>query len=201
MTQPIDTHRLMDLAFPGRDESLARVIARLSEPDAGRVADNLITNEDSFARVATDLARLAPRNSVYLGVGPDQNFTYIAHARPSLAFIVDFRRRNALLHLAHKALMMLAPDRLSYLRRLIAREPAKPADGSAAALVTASRGAIARSVDPGSNHRPRSATYCVPWGLSTTTSGPTWRRFWPGWPAPASTEGSWPCRCTPPWPR
>ena len=51
--------------------------------------------------------RVAP-GGVYLGVGPDQNFTYIAHARPDLSLIVDYRRRNALLHLLHKALFGLA---------------------------------------------------------------------------------------------
>ena len=45
-----------------------------------------------------------PRTGCILGVGPDQNFTYAAHRRPRLAFIVYFRRRNALLHLLHKAL-------------------------------------------------------------------------------------------------
>ena len=133
--------RLMDVVFPARDQSFSRVIADLSEPEAGRPADNLITNEDSFARVADDLGRLAPTPGVYLGVGPDQNFTYIAHARPRLAFVVDFRRRNALLHLAHKALFALSRDRASYLERLLAR-PARehPADPSADDLVAAFEG-------------------------------------------------------------
>jgi hypothetical protein len=101
--------RLMDVAFPARDQALARVVADLSESDAGRAADNLITNEDSFARVADRLVQLGPGN-VYLGVGPDQNFTYLAHARPRLAFVLDFRRRNGLLHLTHKALNPSADD-------------------------------------------------------------------------------------------
>ena len=128
--------RLADVAFPARDQSLARVIAELSGPDAGRPADNLITNEDSFARVAGDLRRLAPAGGVYLGVGPDQNLTYIAHARPRLSFILDFRRRNALLHFLHKALFSLAADRAGYLSRLIARRPSSnPTNPSASALV------------------------------------------------------------------
>lgn len=72
-----------------------------------------------------ELARLAPRGSVYLGVGPDQNLTYIAHARPAVAFILDHRRRNLLLHLIHKALASLSPDRVTYLAKLTARAPSR----------------------------------------------------------------------------
>jgi hypothetical protein len=130
--------RLMDVVFPARDQSLARVISDLSEPETGRAADNLVTNEDSFARVAGELERLAPEGGVYLGVGPDQNLTYIARARPRLAFVLDFRRRNALLHLAHKALFAIAPDRASYLARLTARSPGSlPEDPTADRLVEA----------------------------------------------------------------
>ena len=133
--------RLMDVAFPARDQSLARVISDLSEPETGRPADNLVTNEDSFAGVADGLDRLAPKGGVYLGVGPDQNFTYVAHASPRLAFIVDFRRRNALLHLAHKALAALSPDRVAYLERLLGRRAkGRPADPAADDLIAAFEG-------------------------------------------------------------
>ncbi len=134
----IDPGRLIDLGFPARDRSMARVMLDLSEPESGPPADNLLTNEDSFARVAADVARLVPEGGVYLGVGPDQNFTYIAHARPRLSFILDFRRRNALVHLIHKAIMMLAPDRAGYLARLLARAPRdRPGPPDAAGLVAA----------------------------------------------------------------
>ncbi|WP_435009601.1 hypothetical protein P12x_000859 [Tundrisphaera lichenicola] len=117
----MNIERLMDVVFPARDQSLARVVSALSEPETGRPADNLVTNEDSFARVAGDLEARAPKGGVYLGVGPDQNLTYVARSRPRLAFVLDFRRRNTLLHLVHKALFALSPDRLSYLARLTAR--------------------------------------------------------------------------------
>jgi hypothetical protein len=132
--------RLMDVVFPARDQTLARVVADLSEPETGRPADNLITNEDSFARVADRLDGVAAEG-VFLGVGPDQNLTYLAHAQPRLGFVVDFRRRNALLHFVQKALFALAKDRASYLERLLARTPAwLPADPSAADLVAAFEG-------------------------------------------------------------
>ncbi|WP_435015774.1 hypothetical protein TA3x_003326 [Tundrisphaera sp. TA3] len=127
--------RLGDLLFPMRDPGFGPLLAELSEPDAGRSADNFVSNEDSFGRVCDDLAG---RDGVYLGVGPDQNFSYIARAWPSLAFIVDFRRRNALVHLLHKGLMALAPDRVGYLARLTARVPGPmPANPSADDLVAA----------------------------------------------------------------
>ncbi len=101
--------RLADVVFPARDQTLARVAADLSEPETGPPADNLLSNEDSVFRVGDRVAQMAPREGVYLGVGPDQNLTLIAHAEPSLAFVIDFRRRNTLLHLVHKALISLAP--------------------------------------------------------------------------------------------
>ncbi len=126
------TERLDDIQFPARDRPLARTVADLSEPEPGRAADNLITNEDSFARVAAEVARRVPAGGVYLGVGPDQNLTYVAHGRPRLGFVLDFRRRNALLHLVHKALLMLASDRAGYLARLLARAPGALADDPSA---------------------------------------------------------------------
>jgi hypothetical protein len=104
----------------------ARLVNTLSDPETGPPADNLISNEDSFPRVASALARLAPPGSAYLGVGPDQNLTYIAQAHPRLAVILDHRRRNLLLHLLHKALMTLAPDRATYLSLITARAPLRP---------------------------------------------------------------------------
>ena len=47
-------------------------------------------------------------NRVYLGVGPEQNFTYIAALRPKMVFIVDVRRGNLHLHLMYKALFEMS---------------------------------------------------------------------------------------------
>jgi hypothetical protein len=138
---------------PARAPSFGALIAELSEAASGPHADNLISNEDSYPRVAGALARQAPRNGVYLGVGPDQNFTYLARTSPSLAFILDYRRRNLLLHLVHKALFALAPDRVAYLSRLTARRPGRlPPEPMAEALVAAfehaayDRGQLERTV-------------------------------------------------------
>ncbi len=137
MSRPIV--RLADLLFPARDVGLATLVDRLSGPETGPHADNFVTNEDSFPRVCGAIGREVPAGGVYLGVGPDQNLTYLAHARPALGFILDFRRRNLLVHLLHRALFRLAADRVGYLTRLTARAPtaAVGPESDAAALVAA----------------------------------------------------------------
>ena len=113
----------MDLTFPARDQALGKVIFACSEATNARPADNFVSNEDSIPRILGQLARRAEKGGVYLGVGPDQNFSMIAHAEPSLAFLVDFRRRNLLLHLLQRALFALSSNRITYLRRLTSRSP------------------------------------------------------------------------------
>ncbi len=132
-----------DLAFPARDEQLSALVDRLSEEVPERHADNFVSNEDSYPRVCSVLARRFPKGGgVYLGVGPDQNFTLLAHVRPALAFIVDVRRRNLLLHALHKALLCLSKDRVSYLERLTARSAiGVDADASGHKLVRVFEGA------------------------------------------------------------
>lgn len=130
--------RLQELLFPDRDTTFGELTRTLSEPESGPHGDNFLTNEDSFPRVCGSLARRAPRGGIYLGVGPDQNFTYIAHSEPSLSFVLDYRRRNLRLHLLHKALFMLSKDRVAYLSRLTCRRPgAMAADPTAEQLVGA----------------------------------------------------------------
>src|SRR3989304_6203882 len=68
---------------------------------------------------ALDAMRL--RGGVYVGVGPNQNFTYIAQIQPRMAFIVDVRRQNMLEHLLFKLLTEKAENRLGYLSFLTGR--------------------------------------------------------------------------------
>jgi hypothetical protein len=99
----------------------AALIASLSEPAGYFDTDNLISNERSYLQVLPDLRRRGVRGGAYVGVGPDQNFTYIADLRPSIAFIVDVRRDNLLLHLLFKALFALSRTRVEYLAQLVGR--------------------------------------------------------------------------------
>ena len=93
--------------------SFADEIARLSEPEGAFDTDNLISNERSYLEVVPALLASGASGGAYIGVGPDQNFSYIARIRPSVAYIIDIRRDNLLLHLLFKALFALAPDRVT----------------------------------------------------------------------------------------
>jgi hypothetical protein len=117
-----------------RQTAFATLIGKLSEPAGYFDTDNLISNERSYLHVVPELRALAGRGrGVYLGVGPDQNFSYIAHLRPSLAILIDVRRDNLLLHLLFKALFAEAPTRLAYLAMLTGRAP-PPADANPPSL-------------------------------------------------------------------
>ena len=96
-------------------------IAALSEPGGYFDTDNLVSNEASYVRVLPDLALRKVRGGAYIGVGPDQNYTYIGAIRPSIAFILDIRRDNMLLHLLFKAVFASADTRVGYLSLLCGR--------------------------------------------------------------------------------
>jgi hypothetical protein len=103
--------------------SFASQVAALSEPGGYFDTDNLISNERSYLQVIPDLRKSGVRGGAYVGVGPDQNFSYIAAVRPSIAFIIDIRRDNLLLHLLFKALFQVARTRIEYLTLLVGRQP------------------------------------------------------------------------------
>jgi hypothetical protein len=66
-----------------------------------------------------------------MGVGPEQNFTYISALHPKMAFIIDIRRQNMMEHLLYKALFEISPGRVEFLSRLFSRKlPANPAPDS-----------------------------------------------------------------------
>lgn len=93
----------------------------LSEPNGYFRSDNLVSNEHTFQYVIPALRKAAPSRGVYLGVAPDQNFTYIAVMRPRMAFIVDIRRGNLLQHLMYKALFALSATRAEFVSRLFSK--------------------------------------------------------------------------------
>jgi hypothetical protein len=112
----------------------ARIVA-LSESGGYFDTDNLISNERSYLQVLPELGKRTPQGGAYIGVGPDTNFSYIAAVRPAVAFIVDVRRDNLLLHLLFKALFTLSDSRAGYLANLLGRPvPPKPASWDAASI-------------------------------------------------------------------
>jgi hypothetical protein len=73
-------------------------------------------------QVIPELTRVAKPHRAYLGVGPEQNFTYIAAIKPAMAIIVDVRRGNLDLHLMYKALFELSANRVEFISRLFSRK-------------------------------------------------------------------------------
>ena len=97
-----------------------------SEPNGFFRSDNFLSNEVEYQWVIPTLTSTLGTGGVYLGVGPEQNFTYIVALRPKLAFIVDIRRGNLHEHLLYKAFIEMSADRAEFLSRLFARK--QPAD-------------------------------------------------------------------------
>jgi hypothetical protein len=111
------------------DREFWSLIEQLSEPNGSFVSrsgspDNLLSNEMQISTVAAALARHVPPSGVYLGVGPEQNFTYIAAIKPRIAFVTDIRRGNLDVHLLYKALFEMSANRSEFVARLFSRRPA-----------------------------------------------------------------------------
>src|SRR2546427_4386849 len=125
------------------DEAFWRVVTDFSEPGGRFVSDNFVSNELATQYVLSDLTQDRKASGAYLGVGPEQNFTYIVALKPKIAFIIDIRRQNMIEHLMYKALIELSANRAEFLSRLFSR--ARPAelnqDSSVAALFDAFRDA------------------------------------------------------------
>src|SRR6185436_16644079 len=102
-------------------QAFASLVEQLSEPNGQFDTDNLISNEQSYLHVVPALEQAGVAGGVYIGVGPDQNFSYIARIRPAEAFIVDIRRDNLLLHLLFKAIFATTKNRVEYLGVLTGR--------------------------------------------------------------------------------
>src|SRR5262245_49168517 len=104
------------------DEEFWKLSSESSEPDGTFRSDNLLSNESYFQFVIPQLSELVKPGSVYMGVGPEQNFTYIAALKPKMVFIVDIRRGNLDLQLMYKALFEMSKDRAEFVSRLFARK-------------------------------------------------------------------------------
>jgi hypothetical protein len=103
------------------DSEFWSLITEFSEPGGYFRSDNFISNETTFQYVIPELQKKVRPGGVYLGVGPDQNFTYIAALRPKVAFITDIRRQNMLLHLVYKAVFEMSANRVEFLSKLFSR--------------------------------------------------------------------------------
>ena len=117
------------------DKEFWRLINDFSESDGYFRSDNFLSNEGGSQRVIPTLRKAIEPGGVYLGVGPEQNFTYIVGVRPKMAFVVDIRRQNMLEHLLYKALIEMSGNRGEFLSRLFSRPRPATVNAESNALV------------------------------------------------------------------
>jgi hypothetical protein len=128
------------------DREFWQLFNTMSEESGSFPSENSVSNEKTYQYVIPKLQRTLTPNGVYLGVGPEQNFTYIVNLKPRMAVIFDIRRQNAMLHLMYKALFELAPSRVEFVARLFSRPlPASLAKSASASEIFAATMAAPRS--------------------------------------------------------
>jgi hypothetical protein len=101
------------------DDVFWQMVSDFSEPGGSFHSDNFVSNEILFERVVPKLKMNS--GGAYIGVGPDQNFTYVVAIQPRIAFIIDIRRQAMLQHLMYKAIIELSHDRADFLSLLFSR--------------------------------------------------------------------------------
>src|SRR5215510_7245097 len=123
------------------DATFWRLVSEFSE-EGGFFRFEYMSNEQQFQYVIPRLKEKRSSGGVYLGVGPEQNFTYIAAVQPKMAFIFDIRRHNMIEHLIYKAIFEMSSDRAYFLSRLFSRKapPGLSDKASARALFQSFRG-------------------------------------------------------------
>ena len=101
-----------------------KMISEFSEPN-GYFQYNIVTsNETSYQYVLPELMKTARSGGAYLGVGPEQNFTYIAALQPKIAFIIDIRRDMMLEHLMYKTVFEMSENRIDFVSKTVFKETA-----------------------------------------------------------------------------
>src|SRR4029079_5340887 len=100
------------------DQTFWKMITDFSEPGGTFAFEMFMSNEVTFKALLTDLLKRVAPGGVYLGVAPEQNFTYITALRPKMAFIIDIRRENMIEHLMYKGMFELSPTRADFVAGL-----------------------------------------------------------------------------------
>src|SRR5206468_6738671 len=116
------SHAAATLPSELSDQEFWNLSSELSEPDGTFRSDNLLSNESYFQYVIPRLNEITKPGRAYMGVGPEQNFTYIAALKPKIVFILDIRRGNLDLQLMYKALFELSKDRAEFVSLLFSRK-------------------------------------------------------------------------------
>jgi len=104
------------------DAEFWKIVNDFSEPGGTFQYENFVSNEVSYMDILPDLTRVVKTGGAYLGVAPEQNFTYIAAIKPKVSFILDIRRQNLVELLIYKALFEMSADRVEFISRLFSRQ-------------------------------------------------------------------------------
>jgi len=99
----------------------SRLSREFSEEGGYFRSDNFTSNETSYLHIVGNLKKLGANGGAYIGVGPEQNFSYIAKTRPRIAFLIDIRRQAIIQHLMYKAIFHLSPTPAQFLSRLLSK--------------------------------------------------------------------------------
>jgi hypothetical protein len=117
------TTRARQAALPAAipDAEFWRLAEDLSEPDAPTVANYVLSSDVAVPIVAREAAERVKPGGVYLGIGHEENYSYISATRPRIAFITNAGRGTLHLHLMYKALFELAADRAELISLLFTK--------------------------------------------------------------------------------
>lgn len=105
------------------DAAFWKMITDFSEPEGPYPFRVVTSNEVSYQQILPQLTKSIPSGGAYLGVGPEQNFTYISALRPKIAFIIDIRREMMLEHLMYKAIFEQSANPVEFVGNLFSRKP------------------------------------------------------------------------------
>lgn len=109
-------------------EEFSKLSRDFSEEGGSFRSDNFTSNETSYLHIVQKLREAGTTGGAYLGVGPEQNFSYIAKTRPQIVFLFDIRRQAIIQHLIYKAVFHTSETPAQFLAKLLSRPlPAKDA--------------------------------------------------------------------------
>src|SRR6266550_4318763 len=117
----LPSHAASKLPARLTDVEFWQLSTNASESDGYFRSDNLTSNELGFLDVIPELVTRTRPGEVYLGVGPEQNYTYMAATRPAMAIVFDIRRGNLLLQLMYKSIFELTKNRADFVSMLFSR--------------------------------------------------------------------------------
>jgi hypothetical protein len=103
------------------DAEYWKMITDFSEPGGSFQLEIITSNETSYQSVLPELVRGTKPGGTFFGVGPEQNFTYIAALQPKIAFIFDIRRDMMLEHLMYKSVFEMSANRVEFVSNLFSR--------------------------------------------------------------------------------